>query len=241
MSSQPLDFDPGERYAYSNYGYCLLGRIIEKLSGQTYEEYVREHVLKPVGITRMRIGKTLPEGRAEGEVKYYEKDATGPSVFGPDVGKPVPQPYGAWHLEAMDSHGGWIASAVDLVRFASAFDDPATCKLLKPDSISAMFARPPGKPGLNAEGQPAGFYYACGWMTTVTDAGGHANRWHTGSLPGTSTICVHRHDGFNWAVLFNTRNDGRKEVPSRKIDPLIHETVNAINDWPTSDRFAEFR
>ena len=41
---QPLDFDPGERYAYSNFGYCLLGRVIEKLTGKPYEQYVQGSV-----------------------------------------------------------------------------------------------------------------------------------------------------------------------------------------------------
>src|SRR5690606_22434583 len=58
MQSVPLDFEPGERYAYSNYGYCLLGRVIEKFSGQSYEDYVKEHVLAPTGVTAMCVGGT---------------------------------------------------------------------------------------------------------------------------------------------------------------------------------------
>ena len=50
MLGVPLDFNPGERYAYSNFGYNVLGRIIEKISKQDYESYVKEHVLAPVGI-----------------------------------------------------------------------------------------------------------------------------------------------------------------------------------------------
>ena len=48
MFSQKLDYDPGERYAYSNFGYCLLGRVIEKLTNQSYESYFKEHVLAPL-------------------------------------------------------------------------------------------------------------------------------------------------------------------------------------------------
>jgi CubicO group peptidase (beta-lactamase class C family) len=44
MLTQKLDFNPGERYAYSNFGYCILGRVIEKVSGKRYEDYVREVV-----------------------------------------------------------------------------------------------------------------------------------------------------------------------------------------------------
>ena len=47
---------PGTYYAYSNFGYCLLGRVIEKLSGISYESYVQENVLKQCGITDMQIG-----------------------------------------------------------------------------------------------------------------------------------------------------------------------------------------
>lgn len=47
----PLEFEPGSRFGYSNYGYILLGAIIEKASGQDYYSYVREHVFKPAGMT----------------------------------------------------------------------------------------------------------------------------------------------------------------------------------------------
>jgi CubicO group peptidase (beta-lactamase class C family) len=56
MLGQPLDFDPGARYAYSNFGYCVLGRIIEKISGLGYAAWVQQDVLAPIGIRRMRQG-----------------------------------------------------------------------------------------------------------------------------------------------------------------------------------------
>ncbi|MCX7701343.1 MAG: beta-lactamase family protein [Gemmataceae bacterium] len=121
MLNQPLDFEPGTRFCYSNFGYCLLGRVIEKTSGKTYEQFVQESVLKPLGISRMRIGRTrtaLPN-----EVRYYESEpATAPNVFTGYRGPQVPTPYGAWCLESMDAHGGWVASAVDLARFGAALD-----------------------------------------------------------------------------------------------------------------------
>ena len=123
MLQQPLDFDPGTKQVYSNFGYLLLGRVIEKISGKPYDKYVSEEMLKPLGITDMRLGKTLTA--AKGEVKYVDAARpTGPSVFAGTLGRKVPSPYGAWYLEAMDSHGGWIASAVDLARFGGAFDQP---------------------------------------------------------------------------------------------------------------------
>lgn len=248
MQGQPLDFQPGERYAYSNFGYCLLGRLIEKASGEPYGSYVKEHVLKPLGITQMQLGRTLPEDRAQDEVKYYEPaDKRGPAVVGKNLGQEVPLPYGTWNLEAMDSHGGWIASAVDLVRFASAFDDPARCPILKPESIADMFAPPAGAPGVDGDGKPKSVYYGLGWFVRtkpvadgvkeISPLGEKFAQWHTGSLDGTSTILVRRHDGLCWAVLFNTRNSVSEKAPARLIDPLMHKAVNAIKQWPEGNEF----
>ncbi|HEY3969149.1 MAG TPA: serine hydrolase domain-containing protein [Planctomycetaceae bacterium] len=240
MGGRPLDFKPGERHAYSNYGYCVLGRIIEKVSGRSYEEFVKEQVLKPLGITRMQLGKTLRDGRAAGEVCYYEADEhRGPAVVGPDLGKDVPLPYGAWHLEAMDAHGGWIASAVDLVRFASAFDDPERCPILKSAMIAEMFARPEGLAGHDAEGKPKPTYYGLGWSVRPQANRPGLNVWHTGSLDGTSTILVHRYDGLTWAILFNTRSSAAEKAPARLIDPLMHVAAGKVQVWPTGDALAE--
>jgi N-acyl-D-amino-acid deacylase len=227
MLARPLDFDPGARFAYSNFGYCLLGRVIEQASGRPYEQFVRQEILAPLGVATMRVGRTLPGGRAEGEVRYYTRDdATGPAVIGEKIGAPVPLPYGAWYLEAMDSHGGWIASAVDLARFAAALDDPRRCPILAPESVAALFARPAPPVGRNDDGSPADVWYGCGW--SVRQVGGRGqNTWHLGSLDGTSTLLVRRHDGLNWAVLFNSRQTADGEEPARKIDPLMHRAIDA--------------
>ena len=136
MLTQPLDFNPGQREAYSNFGYCVLGRVIEKVSGKPYEKYVQQEVLAPLGIHDMRLGRSLPADRADREVIYYNK-GTAPSVFASDLGKQVPWQYGGWDIEAMDSHGGWIASAVDLVRFGESFNGNAERKVLDEQVIQA--------------------------------------------------------------------------------------------------------
>ncbi len=68
MRHHKLDFDPGSKYAYSNFGYNLLGRVIEARSGMPYETYVRERLLLPLGLTRMQIGHTRKEDRLPEEV-----------------------------------------------------------------------------------------------------------------------------------------------------------------------------
>lgn len=237
MLKRPLDYDPGERYAYSNFGYCLLGRIIERISKQPYDAYVKKHLMQPLGMKTMQLGRTLPEGRAKQEVHYYdERNRTGEAVMG-KIGERVPLPYGAWCLEAMDSHGAWIASAVELVRFASSFDDQTKSKLLNADSIQTMFARPKGNAGMDKEGKPAESYYGCGWSVRPMGEKGKVTAQHTGSLSGTSTMLVRRHDGLTWAVLFNSRNGNKNRRLSSLVDPLIHEAADKVRRWPTHDLF----
>ena len=78
-------------------------------------------------------------------------------------------------------------------------------------------------------------------MVRTLPPGDRINVWHTGSLDGTSTILVRRHDGFCWAVLFNSRNGFNSDngkfdvVPSRAIDGAIHQAVDAVREWPTAD------
>jgi N-acyl-D-amino-acid deacylase len=220
MAGRPLDFAPGTKSAYSNFGYCVLGRVVEHASGKGYERYVQDEILKPLGIARMRIGATLASGRMPGEVSYVTTERSGPSVFDATPGT-KPNPYGPWCLESMDSHGGWIASAPDLVRFAVAVGEPG--RVLKADSLHALWARP------SYEDPKAAAYYAFGWM--VRPVGSGMNTWHNGSLPGTSTLLVRRHDGFVWAVLFNSREGD----PAGQIDGLMHRAVDEVKEWPAGE------
>ena len=239
MKKWPLDFDPGTRYAYSNYGYCLLGRVIEKISGQSYERYVQARVLKPMGVTRMRIGRTRIEGRAKGEVRYHvDGEKVGVSVFEEDLGKRGSRAYGAWNLEAMDSHGAWIASAVDMVRFASALESPGRKPFLKMESLDEMFEPPAAPVSRKSDGSVEDVFYGLGF--SVRRLGdGRMNQWHTGSLPGTSTLLVRRPDGMAGAVMFTSRRSCAGKNPASAIDPLVHGAVDAVTEWPDGDAFDE--
>jgi CubicO group peptidase (beta-lactamase class C family) len=138
LRTRPLDHSPGQQYAYSNFGYCVLGRVIEKVTGQPYAAYVRNSVLKRCGINDMTIaGNTLAQRRPE-EVKYYGQGFN---------------PYGM-NVTRMDSHGGWIARPADLVQFlmhVSGFATPPN--ILKPETVAIMTAPSDANAG-----------YAKGWM-----------------------------------------------------------------------------
>ena len=235
---RPLDFDPGTRYAYSNFGYCLLGRIIEKISGQSYESFVRENVLKTAGITRMKIGSTREQ--AVGESRYYTVDTKEASNVFPDGPRKVPWPYGGFHLEAMDAHGAWIASAVDLARLAAAMDDSEHSPLLKPNSWKEMFNPPPAPVSRREDGELNSVFYGCGWQVRPKTKTGRINFWHLGSLPGTASLLVRRGDGISYAVLFNQRSENLK-LGDSAIDPALAAAADSVKKWPEEDLFAKWK
>lgn len=234
MATQPLQSDPGTNYAYSNFGYCVLGRIIEKRTGQSYEDYIRERLLAPVGVTRMRIGHSLPAQRFPGEVEYVDpSNSLKDSVMGGNLSEKVSEPYGGFNLHTMDAHGGWVASAVDLARFSAAIDPKGAHPLLSAASIEQMWKRPPGVP------ETAPTYYALGWQVRIVGES-RINAWHNGSLPGTFTVLVRRWDGLSWAALFNQRSEGKSMPPSDAIDGLLHRAADDVTCWPTHDLFERF-
>ena len=241
MMGKTLDFDPGTAYAYSNFGYCVLGRVIEKISGKSYGQFVQNEVLKPLGIQRMRLGRNLLSDRAPGEVRYYDaKKRTAPAISGPELGQPVPLPYGGEAIETMDANGGWIASAIDLVRFATALEYPEHSKLLKLDSIRTMLARPDGPPGRKRNGDLKNTFYSCGWNVRPSDPEQNRyTRWHDGLLAGSSTLLVTRPDRIGWAILFNSDSDAEGKRLASTIDPLLHGPASQIKEWPEIDLFRE--
>jgi CubicO group peptidase (beta-lactamase class C family) len=206
LDHRPLDHVPGTTYAYSNFGYCVLGRVIEQVTGRPYADYVRQAVLAPAGITDMVIaGNTLADRRAN-EVHYY--------------GQGGEDPYGM-RVDRMDSHGGWLATASDLLRFLVRVDGkPGKADILTAASIAQMTT--PSQVGSG---------YAKGWQ--VNSAG---NWWHTGSLPGTATIIVRTQSGFCWTALLNTRSLD----PSffSKLDALMWKVVGEVKTWQSYDLWA---
>jgi N-acyl-D-amino-acid deacylase len=102
MLTQPLQSAPGEKEAYSNFGYCVLGRVLEKVGKKPYMEVVQESVFKPLGIKDIRLGHAAVKKRDPREVWY-----------------PVGED--AYPLDVMDSHGGLIASAPALCQFLDAY------------------------------------------------------------------------------------------------------------------------
>lgn len=195
--ARPLDFPPGNRVAYSNYGYMLLGLIVEKASGMDYTEFVRTRVLSdPLeGIApghevprELALGRTLAVNRDPREPVYNcDGGWKGRNVFNP--AEYVCWADGGWHLEVMEAHGGLIASAPTLVWFLDHYR-------------------------MNGDVRPP----------YVLPVNVNQNAWFFGSLDGTFTLVRQRPDGYSYAVLLNQRWDPsglRYDVIKDELDAAV--------------------
>lgn len=213
--------EPGTTFRYWNMNYCLLGRVIETVTGRLYEEAVRSLVLDPCGATDMRIGATAP---ASGEAVYTrEQGGYDPYVLDPD---------------RMDAHGGWVATARDLVRFATRCDalGPATGDatpvpgdghrddLISPAGMRTMTTPTGPDPG-----------YALGWVVGPPSASRRDRWWnHNGSMPGTMAQLTRTPDGFCWAVLANARPEepaGASDACLAELDRCLWELHARLPVW----------
>lgn len=227
-----LDFSPGKRHAYSNVGYCALGRVIEQVSGMPYEDFVRRTVLIPAGAKRMRIADPFLRGRLKDEVKYYDYPrAKKTRSLEPAVRSRVPWPYNGF-LSNMDAHGGWAASAIDLLRFVAAVDGRDNDDILDDETIGLMVSRPP-------YGKDSDWWYGLGWLVRDIE-GGQPNWWHGGTQPGTSSFLVRMGNGYSWAVLMNSRP--RKYVAFESVVyRAMWDAFLQVAWWPRHDLFPQFQ
>lgn len=231
MNGVPLASAPGTTYNYSNYGYLLLGRIIEKVTGSSYPAYAAS-VFNPIGIWDMRPARSLAQYRVPGEVAYAS--GVSATTVMDDSGASVPFEYGGFNIENMDSHGGWLVSVVELARWLGNLDDPhAPGAILDAASLDRMFSLPQNYPLPYQPGDP---YYAEGWE--VRDYGdGHRNTWHNGSLPGTTSYVVRTQDGWDYAVVLDRRDESGNTDYAAEIDAAMWNAYAGIAAWPAGDEF----
>jgi CubicO group peptidase (beta-lactamase class C family) len=209
LDNYPVD-PPDTRWAYSNFAYCLLGRIIAARGGASYADVVQREVFGPTGAAGMSIAGNRLADRQAWEVEY--------------VGQGGEDPYGM-DVARMDAHGGWVGTASDHLRFAVHVDGAGGgLALLDATSLGMMLA----PTALNAN-------YAQGWGVNAAP-----NRWHLGSLPGTRSILVTTAGGMSWCALCNTRAPGgpQDDAMGTELDAMLWRIVNGVARWPGYDLFA---
>jgi len=120
--AQPMDFAPGERFSYSNSGYVLAGAIIEKVSGQSYAEFIQEHIFGPLGMTHSYYGSAsrIIPNRARGYMTNDDGYAHAPYLS-------MTQPHAA---------GSLLSTVGDLARWDAALYTDA---LLTEESRESLY------------------------------------------------------------------------------------------------------
>lgn len=140
--AEPLAFPPGEDMSYSNAGYSLLAAVVERASGRPYEEFLREHLFEPAGMTR--TGYRLPDWSSSTVAHWYRRAA--------DKGTPLERPYPFWNLLG---NGGILSTTGDMYAWVLAL---AGDEILSAEAREKLFT-----PFMND--------YAYGWDVIETDRG----------------------------------------------------------------------
>ena len=243
MLDQRLDFSPGSRFAYSNFGFIVLGRIIEKISGQRYEDFVRQQILAPMGIERMRQSRTSLPLRAPDEVHYYDY-AGAPLVDSliAGVSGSVAEPYsGILPLESIDSAGAWMASAIDLVRIFVMLDGQRPPAVVSSASVEQMVT-PAFTLNFDPEGNPVSYGLGIGMISSGPDA----MWWHNGGTWGTRAIAARMRNGWAWAVIFNSTpweslytatGGGQLDIALQSLFSV--DALESVS-WPKIDLFPHY-
>jgi len=210
---------PGGWFNYSNLGYIILSKVIEKASGMPYETYVKDSVLAPMGCYDMHLAHNYSDEFLENEVKYYEvKEAEPvPAYDGSDT--LVMKSRGGNDVHGLYGAGGWVASPVELLRFVSAIDNcPVKGEFLSQESIDFMTM-------YSKNFKPAG------WASVTS------REWlRTGTMAGTSALIKAQKDGYTWVFISNS-SSWTGPALSRRMGRDITRALQRVKKWPEVDYF----
>ena len=185
-----LRYKPGTTHRYSNFGYLLLSRIIEHVTGKSYEQYIKEEILAPAGCYDMHIAGNYYEDRRENEVRYYTHSGEGQYIEEYNgSGNMVERSYGGNNITLLSGAGAWCGSTAELARLVASIDGRDEV----PDIISKK-----------AVDQMIEYFdqstFSLGWNDTTPGVG-----WsRTGTFSGTSAIIKYFPDGECWIFISNT-------------------------------------
>lgn len=194
----------GSTYHYFNMGFCILGRIVEKLTGKTFEAYLREVTAK-AGVTDMWIDKTTRAEKRSNEVVYYSQASGGNAYLNP--------------MEVVSSCGAVIASAPELMQLLCAEDyGTVVPDILKSSTLDLMYT-----PSANYS------HYGLGWRLNH----GYYTNWasyHGGNLAGTGTLWARGSKGVNAVVLCNSRSYREDIDFDTSLYDLLGTVMGALGD-----------
>lgn len=192
MLSQKGYFQPGTLYDYSNFGYCVLGKVIEKITKKSYKKYMQDDILSFMNIKRMEITKNKYEDRFPNEVKYYDANNATKNLCIYSPKDSASRVYEGNNTEALGAAGGWIASSVDMLRLLCAVDGLDT----KPDFLSQKSILRMTYPIAKTDSLGT---RVLGWKQITPE-----KWWRTGNLASTSISLTRKENGLSWVLITNT-------------------------------------
>ncbi|MFA6770142.1 MAG: serine hydrolase domain-containing protein [Bacteroidales bacterium] len=218
--TQRLGFTPGTGTRYSNLGYFILSKVIEAVTGQRYDSYIQDSILKPNGIYDMHLARNFYKDKYPNEVKYYEPSNEEPiSAFdGRDT--LLPRCYGGNNIEMLLGAGAWVASPVEMLKFISLIDGRDGIKdILSKESVNLMtFSTPATLP--------------IGWAKCYPSG----NWTRTGTLSGSSALIKYNSNGYSWVFITNTSSWKGSTFP-KNIDGFFRGAMQRVSEWPERDLF----
>lgn len=229
--SHQLDYPPGQNFSYANFNFMILGQVIQKVTGQPYETWMKANILLPMGTRRANVG--LAGKLRPGEVHYYKVDPNGANtVCCLDMPMPI-----------IDSFGGWTASIIDLAHVqASLRNGIPRPSVLSPRTMQLMVSRP-----ANPHFAGKFSYWTDGWDTVKCPDDSGPNgcvvkdaAWTKGGdfTVGTITGYGSKPSGAGFVVLFNAHTEtNMPDINKDLIQPLLENKT----DWPKWDLFKNYR
>ncbi|HLK61479.1 MAG TPA: serine hydrolase domain-containing protein, partial [Chthonomonadaceae bacterium] len=213
VSGDPLEFAPGEKWAYSNTGYFLLGMILEKVSGKPYGAFLEERIFKPLGMTSTQVndlGAIIPN-RACG---YTLADN---SLRNADYASMT------WPFAA----GVLVSTVRDMAKWDAAL---TTGRLLKPASYRQMWTPVTLKDGKKAE-------YGFGWA--ISDYQGHKFISHNGGIPGFVTTIDRFVDDKLTVIVLTNSDVANPDTIAKEVAGVYVPALTPIAPKPIADKDAQ--
>ncbi len=189
VTKRRLGFRPGTSQSYSNFGYLLLSMIIEEVTGEEYEKWIRKNVLEPAGCYGFQMANNYYKQKHKGESRYYVPSNEPLVEEYNNSGRQVIRCYGGNDIHALSGAGAWVASSAELARFVASIDGhPSVPDILSQESVDAMTEYIDKKT------------YGIGW----NDIGPELGWVRTGTFSGTTALIKYYPDGECWIFVSNT-------------------------------------
>ena len=223
MLSQPLDNPPGVKLEYSNFGYCVLGRVIEAVSGLPYRKFVTDEILTPLGMWHTRIG---PHLSTQDELTLQFPKITLPEGYIPLVDdlQNVKLQY-----DLLDSTLGWFSNVYDLMRFVTGV---TTGMIINRSTLKLMMKQPPPPVSEHSET----------WHGLGVHVSNDQTWWQVGDPHDNEIVLFHRNqqlpklgklntqasEAWSWVMIMSDNN-------RHNLRDVFNKMASSVSSWPDAN------